>query len=637
MPEDILLSPGSLHQLSLANRIVMEPMISNLANPDGSVSQRLIDFIVARAAHVPGLIILEGASVHPSGKGYARQLVLDDDRFVAGLTELVEKVHATGVPILAQLIHTGRCALPGALPGQPVAPSAISPRIPRHPPRELSPEEIAELIGSFAAAARRAKAAGFDGVEIQASSGYLISSFLSPYSNRRTDRYGGSLENRARFLLEIIEAIRAAVGPDYPVSCRFNGDEIMEEGNRVDELIQIGQMAISQGINAINLVVGWHESRQPVVTMDGPPAWWPSVVARLRPSWKTCLIMAYGIHTPARARQVLGDGICDLVGWARPFMADPALPGKIRQGRENEIRPCVSCCIGCFGQIFRGQPITCAVNPWVGREADFETAPPVKTKKVLVIGGGPAGMQAAVEAGRRGHRVILLEKEDRLGGQLRLAGIPPHRQRWESFLNYLEEELARTGVEVRTRTLGTEEIIEKERPEVLIRAVGALPAEFAGPGLERWPTFNAIEILGMTSLPPLRKWVVIGGGLIGLETAEFLADQGKEVVVLEKDRALAKTVSPLDRASLISRVRRKVSIHLDIGEIRVENDRLTAVAGNNQLVFNPEGVVVAVGMLPNPALKEVTINEGQKFDIGDCRQVSNILSAVEEGAVAGTR
>lgn len=634
---DILLTPFPLGNITLASRMVMEPIVSSLANDDGSVSQRLKDFIMARAANRPGLIILEAAYVHPTGKGYIRQLGIDHDGLLPGLTDLVNAVHSAGVPIFAQLMHTGRYALPEALKAQPVAPSPIPPRIPRDPPRELTREEIAELVQSYAAAALRARQAGFDGVEIQAGSGYLVSSFLSPYSNKRTDQYGGSLENRARFLLEIIDAVRQAVGPEYPVTCRFNGDEVMEEGNTYEEIVKIGQMAIEHGITAMNLLMGWHESQRPVVTMEVPQDHWLPLAARLRQAWQIPVIMAYGLHTPALARRALTEGACDLVGWARPMIADPELPRKIRENREEEIRPCVGCCAGCFGRVFRGHSLTCSVNPWAGRESEYRPEKPSRTKKVLVAGGGPAGMQAAITAASRGHRVRLLEQAGRLGGQLLLAAIPPHRERWLAFLTYLEKELQRAGVEVLTGMPVTEETLRAEKPDVFIRAVGAVPARLDLPGLDRWPVYTAVEVLEMPELPPGQSWVVIGGGLIGLETAEFLAARGKEVTVLEKEKSLAKDASAFDRAGLVRRVREKAKIYTMIGEIRAEWPSLIAVQGETPITINPDVIAIAVGMEPNSALSELMLaaESPEAFAIGDCQRIADILNAVHQGAEVG--
>lgn len=633
---DILLTPFPLGNITLASRMVMEPVVSGLANDDGSVSQRLKDFIMARAINRPGLIILEAAYVHPTGKGYVRQLGIDHDGLLPDLTDLVSAVHNAGVPIFAQLMHTGRYALAEALKAQPVAPSAIPPRIPRDPPRELSREEIAELVQSFAAAARRARKAGFAGVEIQAGSGYLVSSFLSPYANRRTDQYGGSLENRARFLLEIIDAVRQAVGPDYPVTCRFNGDEVMEEGNTYEEVVRIGQRVIEHGITTMNLLMGWHESQKPVVTMDVPPDHWLPLAARLRETWQVPVIMAYGLHTPALARQALTGGVCDLVGWARPMIADPELPRKIRENREEEIRPCVSCCAGCFGRVFRGHSLTCSVNPWAGRESEYRPEKTSRAKKVLIAGGGPAGMQAAITAARRGHQVKLLEQASRLGGQLVLAAIPPHRQRWLAFLNYLEKELQRAGVEVRTGMPVTEETFRTETPDVFIRAVGAIPSRLDLPGLDRWPVYTAVEVLQMPELPPGESWLVIGGGLIGLETAEFLAVRGKEVTVLEKEKSLAKDATAFDRAGLIRRVKEQARIYPLVSEIRAEWPSLTAVQGDTPITISPDAIAIAAGMEPNPALSELMLGEvPEAFATGDCLRVTDILNAVHQGAEVG--
>lgn len=638
--DDILQSSFSLGSLSISNRMVMEPILTSSANEDGTVSAQLKQFIMTRAIHQPGLIILEGAYVHPSGKGYIRQLGIDNDQCLPGLQDLVNSVHNVGVPIFAQLLHTGRYAMAKALNAQPVAPSAIAPRLPRDHPRELTKIEIGHLAEAYRRAALRAKTAGFDGIEIQAASGYLLASFLSPYSNHRKDEYGGSLENRCRFLLEVIDAVREAVGNTYPICCRVNADEIMEEGNTVDDLVLVGKLAIEHGVDIMNPQIGWHESQKPVVTMDIPEGHWLPAFRKVRDAWPVPMIAAYGFHKPDSARQLIKSGTADMVGWARPLIADPELPAKIRNGREQTTIPCISCCNGCFGNVFRGLTIACSVNPWTGRENEINAdniIPKNVNKKILVVGGGPAGMQAAIEAARQGHKVTLLEKETRLGGQLRLAAIPPYRQRLAPFLGYLEKQLAEAGVEVRLGVNADAKLIAAESPEVLILALGAVPKTINLSGMDEVPVYNAIEMLQLSAIPGFQRWAVIGGGLIGLETAEYLTSNGKETLILEQTEKIAGDASPFERAGLMRRVRKNVPVYTKVNNIKLhKGGLLTCDQDEKTQEFQVDAVVLAIGMEPNRSLSNLEIPERiSVYSIGDCSSVGGILEAVQQGADVG--
>ncbi|MFZ3101703.1 MAG: FAD-dependent oxidoreductase [Desulfitobacteriaceae bacterium] len=641
---DVLLSPFSVGNLTIGNRMVMEPIVSSTANEDGTVSDKLKQFIMERAVHKPGLIILEGAYPHSSGKGYMKQLGIDNDRCLLGLQDLVVSVHSNGVPIFAQLLHTGRYAFFNALKDQPVAPSAISPRIPRDHPRALTEIEIGGLVEAYKMAALRAQRAGFDGVEIQAGSGYLLSSFLSPYSNRRNDKYGGSLENRARFLLEVIDAVREGVGATYPISCRLNADEVIEEGNTIDQLIQIGKLAIEHGVNIMNPLIGWHESLEPIMTMDVPQGKWLSTFQRVRQSWQVPLIVSYGLHTPASARQLLRAGIADFVGWARPVIADPELPAKIRNGREQDIRLCISCNTGCFGNVFKGINIACSVNPWCGKENEVHVVNPGISnlkrvaKKVLVVGAGPAGMQAAIEAARQGHKVKLLEKERQLGGQLRLAAIPPYRQKLALLLDYLEKELFKAGVEVQKEIIADSKLITAESPDVLILALGALPKSINLLGIGEFPVYYASEILQIDELPNFQRWAIIGGGLVGLETAEYLSSKGKEALILEQTGKVAGDASLFERAGLLRRVKKNVPIYTEVSNMTIQKGLITCDQVENKLEFQIDAVIIAIGMNPNNSLNNLEIPEQiLVYSIGDCLSVGGILEAVQQGAEVGNR
>lgn len=632
----VLLQPGQIGSLKLRNRMVMEPMVSNFGEEDGSISPQLEAFILERARHGIGLIILEGAYPHPTGRGYWRQIGLSDDRFIPGLQRLVDSVHREGVPILAQVMHVGRYAFSQGLRGlQPVAPSALSPRLPRDLPRELSVTEIAEYVECYGQAARRALAAGFDGVEIQVGSGYLLSSFLSPYSNQRQDQYGGSLANRTRFLLEIVERVRREVGPDVPITCRFNGDELMPEGNPQEDLHTMARWLTERGVDAFNLLMGWHECQEPVVTMDVPNDRWLPAAAAMRAALSVPVISANGLHTPGLAAYALTSGSVDFVGWARPLLADPQLPAKVAQGSTDTARLCIACCQGCFGGVFRHRPISCTVNPEVGLEAQGKPAATDQPRRVWVAGGGPAGMQAAITAAARGHRVTLCEQNGELGGQLLMAARPPFRQPIERVTSFLSGELQRAGVEVRLGVKVTADLVQQEQPEELVIATGSLPRAL---NLEApVPVIDAWTVLADQTLDGQRV-AVVGGGLVGLETAEYLARLGKAVTVLEQTNTLAGDANPFDRASLLRRVREEgIIIWREVSQLRWEGD-LRFTAQGSEHILAVDAIINASGAEPARSLADQLQARGVTcHPIGDCQRPANIQEALNAGYHLGSQ
>lgn len=549
-----LFEPGWIGSLELKNRLVMPPMATNYASKDGSVTDRQIDYYEERSKGGAGLVIVEISCVDaPTGKGTMRQICIDDDRFIPGLGKLAKAIKRHGARAAIQLHHAGRQTSARWAGHQPVAPSAI-PAPEGEMPRELTLDEIAELITCFGEAAGRAKKAGFDGVEIHGAHGYLISQFLSPLSNHRQDAYGGSLDNRARFLLDIIKAIRGEVGKDYPVWCRLSAMEIGADGGITPEETQtVAKLAEKAGVDAIH--VSAHQvgpARRP--PMAQPPCnfviWAEAVKEAV-----SVPVIAVSRIPPELGEGVLRDGKADFVSIGRQLLVDPYLPQKVETGKTEDIRPCIYC-LTCLESIrWRREGVRCVVNPTLGRERESELKPAKSPKKVVVVGGGPGGMEAARVAALRGHKVVLFDDGEELGGQLLLAAKPPFKDTLETFRQYLVRQVTKLDVELRLRNKFTADVLKELKPDVIILATGVKPFIPQIPGIRSKKVIQASEVL--MGAETGERVTVIGGELVGCETALLLMERGKKVTIMRRGPELATKVHQFIREPMLARLKYK--------------------------------------------------------------------------------
>jgi 2,4-dienoyl-CoA reductase-like NADH-dependent reductase (Old Yellow Enzyme family)/thioredoxin reductase len=530
-------APGQIGTLSVPNRIVMPPMGTAYADADGCITDRQIAYYLERAKGGVGYITFEHTGVSPEGKASVRMAMLCSDNHVLSVRRMVDAIHSLGSRILVQINHGGRQGS-SAFSGLPlVAPSAIPCPVRKETPQALSEEGIRRIVSAFAAAAARARVAGADGVEIHMAHGYLLNQFLSPLSNHRADGYGGCMDNRLRAPLEVLCAVRSAVGPDYPISCRISADEYLPGGLCRDDAQVIAQALEAHGANAIHVSA--------CVAASGylyqPPYYAPEGVfvplaAAVRARVNIPVIAVGRIRTAQQADQVLRDGHADFVAMGRALIADPHLPLKVREGRLEDVIPCISC-NRCVQSVREGN-LQCAVNPSVGREGQGVPAPVSHRKKIWVIGGGPAGMRAATVAARRGHEVRLFEREPRLGGRFVLAAVPPEKAVLLEFVEYLIRQLRNAPVRIDLDCAFHPRVLETEHPDAVIVATGARASTPALGGQASIPVFTPDEVLS-GSRPVGQRVLVLGGGGIGAEIADFLAGQGKQVTILEMRAGIA--------------------------------------------------------------------------------------------------
>jgi 2,4-dienoyl-CoA reductase-like NADH-dependent reductase (Old Yellow Enzyme family)/thioredoxin reductase len=593
-----LFSPIAIHTMTLKNRVVMPPMCTAYATIAGAVTDRLISYYAARARGGVGLINVEFTYIHPPGKIFDHMLGIYDDKLIPGLRRLTEAVHREGAKIIIQISHGGRRVHSDITGSVPVAPSAI-PRLNGETPKELSSTEIEELIQAYITAARRAKKAGFDGVMIHMAHGYLIQQFLSPLSNLRNDRYGGDLEGRSRFALEILKGIRKELGDDYPITCRLCGDEYVKGGFDLNQSIRLSKMLEANGMNAIEVSAGTHETPQ---VMSAPPYYPMGFLSHLSEGIKKEVKIPVGIvgriHTPELAEQLLEQGKADLIAIGRALIADPGWSKKAQEGKPLTICPCISCNQGCNDRMYFQQDISCTVNPSVGREVTFPVEPARKKKKVLILGGGPAGLEAARIAAIRGHEVHLYEKEKQLGGQLNIASVPPAKEEIKKFKEFLLREIERLPIQVMHGELNGK-ALKTLSPDLMVVAVGGRPLKIEGLGFENEKVISAWEVLFRRKEAGSRV-IVIGGGQVGLETAHFLLEEGKEITILEMLKRVGQDMSARARKMVLEKLAQSgVEILTESKALSFENgDVVYNRAGVVDRMKGVDSVVIAVGTAP---------------------------------------
>lgn len=536
----LLFSPIAIGSMTLKNRLVTTAMESCYCDDRGMVTQRYIDYMSARAKGDWGLLTTELTPVSEAGRAFFRCAELWDDKFIPGHKKMTDAVHKHGAKVCVQLAHGGRQTGRAVAGTQTVAPSALPcPTRANNPddyPKELTLEEIRGIVNDFAKAARRAKDAGYDAIEIHGAHGYLIQQFFSPFSNKRTDCYGGSLENRARFALEVIAAMRKEVGKNYPLIFRISASEMMGGARlTIGDTRALVMMVEDAGVDAVNVSLGSHatEGFMPVCPAALPHGYNLDFVEEIK---KVVSIPVFGngrINDPYVAESILRAGKADVVGIGRESLADPEFPKKVREGCLDEIVVCVACMQGCTGNLKRGsQPIDCLVNPLLGHEGEYTFEPAEAPKKIAVAGGGIAGCAAAIAASRRGHAVELFEKADRLGGQWLLASVPPNKQELTILVSWQVKQLESLHVPVRLNTEFTPALAQQNRYDAIILTTGAAPIIPKIEGVELPYVMTAADVLSFRKNPG-RRVAVVGGGQVGSETAAFLASQSRDVVMLE--------------------------------------------------------------------------------------------------------
>ncbi len=545
-----LLKPVQVGKVEFKNRIVMAPMETRLSTPLGDTTQEMCDYYARRAKGGAAAIIVENTFVDSiASRSSLVSSGLNTDHLIAGKYRLAQAIKDNGAVAILQLSHGGLQANGAAVPGQEaLAPSAVASKFVGRMPRALEIDEIEAIEDAFAEAARRAKQAGFDGVEIHGAHGYLICEFLSPYTNKRTDQYGGSLENRARFALNILKKVREKVGDDFLVGFRISGAEYVEGGLTIEDTTQYGKV-FEDYIDYIHVSVGNYETMATwmISPMYRPEAAIVDLAAAMKKAVTKCKVITVNALNPETAEKSLRDNSADIVAFGRPLLADPDLPLKLMEDRSEDIRPCMRGHEGCISLFFAGCPIRCEVNAEAGREREYQIHKVQDSKTIVVVGGGMAGMEAARVADEYGHKVILIEKSDVLGGHFIEASEPKFKSGARGVLNFLKRMIEKSNVEVVMNTEATQDIIKSYNPDAVIIALGSKYLVPSLPGIEHTVTADQV-LLNQDQYDG--KCVVIGGGLVGSETALGLAKEGKDVTILEMLDDIVKQDEPLSQIAI---------------------------------------------------------------------------------------
>lgn len=633
-----LFSPMKIGSCTIPNRLAVPAMVTNFCTEDGLVTDRFVRYLEEKAKGGWGLIITEDYAVNPNAKGYRFIPGLYNDAQLEGNRKLTETIHRYDSKIFCQIYHPGRQSTHFVNGGvQPIAPSATMDPLLQEMPREMTVEEIHGIVADFASCARRCKEAGFDGIEIHAAHGYLISEFLSPYTNKRVDQYGGCFDNRARFLDEIYAAVRKEVGADFPVTVRISVNEYLLGGRTEAESFVLARHCEELGFDAIHVSNGMYASpatRQIIAPMFSEHAFNMQGAQQIKELVHIPVILTNRINDPRMADTLLMMNKADFIGMARGSLADPFLPVKARQGHLSNIRYCIGCLQGCEQKLFEDTSITCLVNPRIGLEYESELTPVETPKKVLVIGGGPGGLMAAETAARRGHRVTVYEKKADLGGQFKSAAYPIGKGELATFISSARQNLSDMQVPIHLNTEVTPELLEAEKPDAIIVATGAHPLMPPIPGIDGSHVVTAEDVLLGNVTVPAGPVVVCGGGEVGGEVAQFVAESHPDVTILEMQPDILNDMMVFTRRCLLSYLkdaRVRVLTHAKVQKI--EDDKVTYLDQAGQSVSLPAAAVIsAFGYRAYNPLEAAARSVCENVQvIGGAVKAGNALTAIAEG------
>ncbi|MBU0993732.1 MAG: FAD-dependent oxidoreductase [Proteobacteria bacterium] len=662
---DPVFEPIKINRFESSNRIYMPAMHMGMAD-NYKVTDTLIEFYRERGKGGAGMICV-GYATPDDMSGSALNIGAHSDEFIPGLKKLASAIKENGTGAVVQLNHSGRYNYSFFIGGrQPVAPSPVASRLTREVPKELTIDEIQQIVESFSQAAVRIRTAGFDAVEILAGTGYLISEFLSPLTNQRQDDYGGSLENRMRFGIEVVQSIRKSTGRDFPVIVRMNGNDFMQGGQGREELkIFAKSLVKNASVDALCINVGWHEARVPQIVTAVPRGAFSYLARGIKDVVEVPVIASHRINDSKTAREMIGDGMCDMVAIGRGLIADPYLPEKMRTGREKEIMHCIACAQGCFDNLFKLKPVACMCNPKAGFEKTKIIEKIATGKKVMVIGGGPAGMSAALSAAEKGHHVTLFEKKQILGGQLYLASSPPGREEFAEFARNLSVQVSVSNIDVKTGIDVDGNLIKAEKPDHIILATGAVPIEPPIKGHDLPHVVQAWDVLEEKVFTG-RRIIIIGGGAVGVETALFLAEKGtitgetlkflmvnnaeplvdlydlclkgtKKVMIVEMLDTVGKDIGKSTRWGMMQDLSRVgVEINTQTKALEITEQGIKVDINGEVKEIPADTVVLAAGSKSYNPLQKIVENSGITYDVvGDAKQVALAFDAVHQGFDAG--
>ncbi|MCP3875804.1 MAG: FAD-dependent oxidoreductase [Desulfobacteraceae bacterium] len=629
-----LFSPIQIGNMTSKNRLLMSAMSINFGVDDNCcVTDQLVQYLVERAKGGIGVMLVGGGSVHPGGQELPDLPQMYNDDCIPALKKMVEEVKKYDTLFGVQLMHGGRQSY---LP-EKVAPSAIpAPAVVKGEVRALEIDEIKDLAACFGDSARRCRDAGFDFVELHGAHGYLINQFLAPNSNIRTDEYGGSFENRSRFLFDIIYDIQKKVGKDFPIGIRINGNDYIENGWELKDTVKIGPLLEKAGIAYLHVSGGVYGSTELTIpSMYTDHGCFVHLAEEVKKHVNIPVITVGRIKYPDHADKIIQEGKADMVALGRSVLADPYYPEKAKMGQVEKIRPCIGCCLGCIHAVLAKEPGSCVVNPDVGREYKLkDEQKPSKALKVLIAGGGPAGMAAARQFALQGHKTILCEKGKETGGLLSLAAKAPGREELDDILNFFRQEIESLNIKTLFDTELSLDLINKIAPDKVILATGSMPDMPVIKGLFQTQmdlVTNVDVISGQETVKD--KVIVLGGGMTGLITADFLADKGKQVVVLNRKKSFAEEMASNDRYYLRERLKLgHVSLYKNVSVKQFTNDGVVFKSNGEEFTLTDfQSVVISEKHSAIRDAKKLERKTKAKFHlIGDAKSPRHLMYCISE-------
>lgn len=637
-----IFEPIKIGSMTLENRLVVPAMASNYSNIEGNATEQLIAYHEAKAKGKWGLIITEDYRISPEAGASAALPGLYNDSQIEGHKKLTDRVHAVGGKIVAQIYHAGWESKRSFTGECPFSVTAVKKQSMAEMPEALSVEKIQKIIQQFADCAVRAQKAGFDGVEIHGAHGYLLEQFFSPQMNFRIDEYGGDFAGRAKLALDVVKAVRAAVGKDYPIIYRMTVAEYVEGGLGIEESKALAILLEEAGVNAIHCSQGASSMGNGMMTIAPTavrPASYVGHAAAIKSVVDVPVIAVGRINTPEIAEAVVRSGQADLVAMGRASIADPELPLKAQKGELKAINHCIGCVQGCIGEKRRGNALSCMVNPSVGHESEWKLEKTDKVKKIYIAGGGVAGCETAIVAAMRGHDVTVFEKDSHLGGQWYLAAIPVGKSEFASFVKWQKYQMEQLGVKIQLSTELTADLIVAEQPDIVVNATGSVPAIVPIKGVEHSHVTTAHKVLAGGYVAG-KNVVIIGGGLVGAETAEFLAYNGSQVTILEAQSKIAKDGEAASNQFMMENLQKHhVAIYTDAKVIQInENNVYFQVQEQEYVLDNVDTVIMATGVKSNQEFATSLQEKDILFvSVGDAAKVKNGFHNIQEGYKLGMK
>ncbi len=632
-----IFSPGKLGKLETKNRIKYASTETNFNYSDGWVADKEVAYMEAQARGGAGIVTTQGAYTDESGegKGYVGMMAIWDDKFIPGLKRIADVIRKYDALSVLQLMHCGRVG--GIHLDYTVGPSVVDQRLPRfRPPKEMTREDIEICIEEHVQGARRCVEAGFDGVEISGIVGYLLSNFISSYTNKRTDEFGGDAKGRAEFPRRIVAGIRKAVGPDYPIIIRLCGEELLLDrgGSTPEESLEMNRIICNAGVDMLSVTVGWQESAESVISRDIPQGNWLHVAERFTKELKLPVCMAYRLFEPKYPEAALAEGTIEFWESCRAMIADPMLPNKILEGREEDIIPCMACNI-CLARLFRDAELTCGVRPTLGHESEadwgfYGFVPTDDKKKIMIVGAGLAGLQAGAVAAEKGHDVTIYEKKDKIGGQAATSAKGPWGDNeFMRLVDHLASRCEKNGAKIITGKAVTPEMIEKAAPDKVVFATGALPDRGALAGGDGKNVATCLDVMDGV-VKPGKRVVVVGDKGVAISTALFLVDKGGyEVSIIGPAKKFGLDVNP----SYIWRYMKKLK---EGGVTQYKKHKVKELKPDGVVAVDPEGnevtiacdTIVLANMAPN---NELQYDKGEVYSVGDAIVTRRSNAALHDG------